>query len=172
MGCRPVLNASKKSKILIVGQAPGIRVQESGIPWNDPSGNNLRAWLNINKETFYNPEIFAIVPMGFCYPGTGKSGDLPPRKECAPLWHEQLLNKMPNLELTLLIGQYAQKYYLQKAAKKNLTETVKAYRDYLPKYFVLPHPSPRNNIWQKKNPWFKREVLPSLSNEVRNLIKH
>lgn len=170
LGCRPVLKASSKSKILVVGQAPGIRVHKSGIPWNDPSGNNLRKWLGVNDETFYNPDNFAIVPMAFCYPGTGKSGDLPPRKECAPLWHEQLIEQMPNIELTLLIGLYAQKYYLQKSAKKNLTETVKSYEEYLPKYLPLPHPSPRNNIWQKKNQWFPNMVLPILKEQVNNLI--
>lgn len=170
LGCRPVISASKKSKILIIGQAPGIRVHESGIPWNDPSGNNLRTWLNVSKKTFYNPDNFAIVPMGFCYPGTGKNGDLPPRKECAPQWHEQLITQMPELELTLLIGLYAQKYYLKKNTKKNLTETVKAFNDYLPKYLPLPHPSPRNNIWQKKNAWFTTEVLPFLEEQVHTLI--
>lgn len=171
-GCHPVLSASKKSKILIIGQAPGIRVHNTGIPWNDPSGDNLRKWLGVDKETFYNPDNFGIIPMGFCYPGTGKNGDLPPRKECAPLWHEQLAAQMPHVELTLLIGLYAQKFYLKKNAKRNLTETVRTYKEYLPDYFTLPHPSPRNNIWQKKNQWFPQEVLPSLKEFVNGLVNH
>ncbi len=169
-GCNPVLNASKKSKILIIGQAPGLKVHNTGIPWNDASGNNLRKWLNVDESTFYNPDNFAIVPMGFCYPGTGKNGDYPPKKECAPLWHKSLIDYMPELELTLLIGLHAQKYYLGKTLKKNLTETVKAYNEYLPKYLPLPHPSPRNNIWQKKNQWFPHDVLPALKEQVSNLI--
>ncbi|MGK0388579.1 MAG: uracil-DNA glycosylase family 4 [Maribacter sp.] len=169
-GCRPVLDASKSSKILIVGQAPGRIVHNTGIPWNDASGKNLRSWLDVDSDTFYDTSIMGIVPMGFCYPGTGKSGDLPPRKECAKLWHEPLLAKMPNIELILLIGAYAQKYYLKKTAKKNLTTTVQHFEEYLPLYFPLPHPSPRNNIWQKKNPWFKEEVLPFLKERVAKLI--
>lgn len=169
-GCHPVLKASTNSKILIIGQAPGIRVHTTGIPWADPSGKSLRKWLNVDTQTFYNEDIFGIIPMGFCYPGTGKSGDLPPRKECAPLWHEQLAHQIPNVKLTLLIGQYAQKYYLRKSAKKNLTETVRNYSEYLPNFFVLPHPSPRNNIWQKKNPWFNQEILPNLKEHVHALI--
>lgn len=169
-GCRPVLEGSEESKILIIGQAPGKIVHNTGIPWNDASGKNLRAWMNVDSETFYNPEIMGIVPMGFCYPGTGKSGDLPPRKECAPLWHEALLAKMPKIELILLIGAYAQKYYLKKERKKNLTQTVQHFEEYLPLYFPLPHPSPRNNIWQKKNPWFKEEVLPFLKERVSGLL--
>ncbi len=171
MGANPVLAASPKSKILVVGQAPGIRVHQSNIPWNDKSGDNLRQWLGVDKETFYNPDIFAIIPMGFCYPGTGKSGDLPPRKECAPQWHSALLAMMPHIELVLLIGQYAQGYYLKEKTKATLTETVQAHAEYLPKYFPLPHPSPRNNIWQKKNPWFSIEVLPTLKNNVELILK-
>lgn len=170
LGCRPVLSASTESKILVIGQAPGIRVHNSGVPWDDPSGVNLRKWLQVDKVTFYNPTHFAIIPMGFCYPGTGKSGDLPPRKECAPHWHNQLLELMPNIKLSLLIGQYAQKYYLKKEVKKNLTETVRAYHEYLPNYCPLPHPSPRNNIWQKKNQWFKQDVLPNVGKMVANLL--
>lgn len=163
-GPRPVLNCTSKSKIAIIGQAPGVRVHKSGIPWDDPSGKNLRDWLGVSDEAFYDPDIFAIVPMGFCYPGTGKSGDLAPRKECAKEWHEELFQHMPNLELTLLIGKYAQDYYLN--TKQSLTQNVKQFRDFLPEYFVLPHPSPRNNIWQKKNPWFKAEVLPELKQRL------
>jgi len=169
-GCRPVFDAAPGSKIVIIGQAPGRKVHESGVPWQDKSGDNLRTWLGVGEEEFYNPELFAIVPMGFCYPGTGKSGDLPPRKECAPQWHPLLLGALQAVQLTLLIGQYAQKYYLQKAAKRTLTETVRSYKNYLPQYFPLPHPSPRNNIWQSKNPWFEAEVLPELKGYVRNYI--
>ncbi|GAB5416797.1 MAG: uracil-DNA glycosylase family protein [Crocinitomicaceae bacterium] len=165
----PVVRASEKSKVLIVGQAPGRLVHESGIPWNDPSGNRLRDWLGIDKELFYNPDVFALVPMGFCYPGTGKSGDFPPRKECAPQWHQQLLDAMPNIELTILIGAYAQKYYLGNDMKKNLTETVRSTHEYYPKFMALPHPSPRNNIWMKKHPWFEKEVLPLLLTHVQSI---
>jgi len=161
-GCRPVLEAHPDSKMLIVGQAPGRLVHASGIPWDDKSGNNLRDWLGIDKSIFYDVSKIAIIPMGFCYPGTGKSGDLPPRKECAPLWHGPLLAQMKSLQLTLLVGKYAQDYYLQKSAKRNLTETVRNFTEYLPEFLPLPHPSPRNNIWMKKNPWFKEEVVPFL----------
>ena len=166
-GCRPVMAAHPKSKILIIGHAPGRRVHESGIPWDDKSGDNLRAWLNIDKDTFYDPTKIAIMPMGFCYPGTGKSGDLAPRKECAPQWHEALLEQMQSVELTLLLGKYAQDYYLKQNKKKNLTENVKNYKSFLPKYLPLPHPSPRNNIWMKKNPWFKESVIPFLQKQTK-----
>lgn len=166
-GCRPIVNASPNSNILIIGQAPGRRVHESGIPWDDPSGDNLRKWLGVTKDKFYDADIFGIVPMGFCYPGTGKTGDLAPRKECAPLWHEPLLQAMPQAKLTILIGQYAQKYYLGARMKKNLTETVRNFEDYFPDFIVLPHPSPRNNIWMKKNPWFEKELIPLLQKIVQ-----
>lgn len=170
LGPRPVISVHNTSKILVIGQAPGTRVHASGIPWDDKSGDNLRQWMGIDKETFYEVKEVAIVPMGFCYPGKGKSGDLPPRKECAPQWHEPLLHEMNHIKLILLIGKYAQDYYLAKEAKRNLTETVKSFREYLPKYFVLPHPSPRNNIWMKKNPWFKEEVLPELKVRVDEIL--
>ena len=166
LGPNPIVSASKKSKIIIIGQAPGTVVHKTGIPWNDKSGENLRVWMGISNEDFYNPEKVAIIPMGFCYPGKGKSGDLPPRKECAPLWHEQLLTKIENAELVLLIGKYAQDYYLKMEAERTLTDTVKNYKKYLPEYFVLPHPSPRNNIWQAKNKWFVTEVLPILKERI------
>ena len=170
-GVRPVVSIDKKSKIIIIGQAPGSRVHLSGIPWDDKSGENLRNWLDMDDETFYDRRIVGIIPMGFCYPGKGKSGDLPPRKECAPQWHQKIFDEMKEVELTLLIGKYAQDYYLGKNAKKNLTETVMHYKEYLPKYFVLPHPSPRNNIWRKKHPWFKAEVLPELKRVVKDILR-
>jgi uracil-DNA glycosylase len=171
LGANPIIAASTKSKIVIVGQAPGKAVHNTSIPWNDKSGDNLRNWLGIDKTTFYNPDIIALIPMGFCYPGTGKSGDLQPRPECAPLWHDKLFAKMPNAKLILLIGQYAQDYYLTDKLKNTLTESVRNFKDYLPKYFLLPHPSPRNNIWQAKNDWFALEVLPELKSCVQKIIK-
>lgn len=169
-GVNPVVYASANSRILIIGQAPGKKVHESGIPWNDKSGDTLRQWLQVDKEDFYNPELFALVPMGFCYPGKGKSGDLPPRPECAPLWHSKLLHAMKSVQLTLLIGQYSQNFYLGDNAEATLTETVRNFRSYLPQYFPLPHPSPRNNIWQAKNKWFGNEVLPELQKRVGKIL--
>ncbi|MHA7832448.1 MAG: uracil-DNA glycosylase family protein [Flagellimonas sp.] len=168
LGPRPIVAAHPVSKIAIIGQAPGAKVHQTGVPWDDPSGKQLRNWLGVTDEQFYDERLFALIPMGFCYPGKGKSGDLPPRPECAPLWHKPLLEQMPNLKLTILIGQYAQAYYLEKDHKKNLTETVRNYKSYLPKYFVLPHPSPRNRFWLSKNPWFDEEVLPELRKKVLN----
>jgi uracil-DNA glycosylase len=171
LGPRPIVTASENSRIVIVGQAPGLAVHQSGIPWDDPSGDNLRKWIQVDKTTFYNPKKIALIPMGFCYPGKGKSGDLPPRKECAPLWHHKLLDKMPHVQLTILVGKYAQAWYLDGKLKKNLTETVRNFSDYLPRYFVLPHPSPRNNIWQAKNEWFGKAVLPKLQKKVQEALK-
>ncbi|MCB9331441.1 MAG: uracil-DNA glycosylase family protein [Lewinellaceae bacterium] len=165
-GPRPVFTVHPDARILIIGQAPGRKVHESGIPWDDVSGNRLRNWLGVDAPTFYNPECFALLPMGFCYPGTGKSGDLPPRPECAPLWHQPLLRMMPGITLTLLFGQYAQERYLGAAQKNTLTETVRNWRAYVPNYLPLPHPSPRNQIWTRKNPWFEAEVLPYLKEQV------
>jgi uracil-DNA glycosylase len=169
-GPRPIISVSAESKILIIGQAPGRFVHESGIPWDDKSGENLRAWMDIDSETFYDPNQIGIVPMGFCYPGKGKSGDLPPRKECAPLWHPLLFKELKKVRLTLLIGKYAQDYYLKSNSKSTLTETVKNFKNYLPQYLVLPHPSPRNNIWQAKNKWFQTEVIPNLQLNVRQIL--
>lgn len=169
-GARPVVRAHPTAKIAIIGQAPGRKVHASGIPWDDASGKRLRSWLAMDNELFYDESQIAIVPMGFCYPGTGKSGDLPPRKECALEWHQQLFDKMPQLELTLLIGQYAQRYYLGKTREKNLTATVKNYKQYLPQYLPLPHPSPRNQLWLKKNPWFEQEVVPVLQSRLLAIL--
>ena len=159
---RPVVQAGIHSKIVIIGQAPGQKVQHSGIPWDDQSGNELRRWLGVTKEQFYDSSLFALIPMGFCYPGKGRSGDLPPRPECAPRWHERLLEKMDKIKLILLIGKYAQQYYLGTGSKSSVTENVRNFRDFLPIYLPLVHPSPRNKIWHKKNPWFATEVIPQL----------
>lgn len=164
-GPRPVLQAHREARVLIAGQAPGRRVHESGIPFDDPSGDRLRDWMGISKSVFYDSSQIAILPMGFCYPGTGKSGDLPPRPECAPAWRNPVLSHLVNLKLTLVIGQYAHRAYLEDP-RKNLTETVRAWRDYGPEIIPLPHPSPRNNIWLKKNPWFVDDLLPTLSDSV------
>ncbi len=168
LGPRPVLRATAKSRLLIIGQAPGTKVHESGIPWNDKSGDRLRQWLDIEKETFYDDSCIAIIPMGFCYPGRdAKGGDLPPRKECAPAWHPQLLPLLRNVSMTLLVGSYAQAHYLKARRKGTLTETVKAWRDYGPEFLPLPHPSWRNTSWLKKNPWFERELVPDLRRRVK-----
>lgn len=166
MGPRPVLRASETARVLIVGQAPGLRVHTTGIPWNDASGIRLRKWIGIEPETFYNDRHIAIIPMGYCYPGRGAAGDLPPRRECATLWLDQLLAKLPNIELTLLIGQYAQRHYLGKRRKTTLTDTVKAWREYGPEYIPLPHPSARNTAWFQRNPWFEQELVPLLRARV------
>lgn len=167
---KPILNFSEHSKIVIIGQAPGIKVHNSGVPWDDASGDRLRKWLNVTADEFYDPNNFAIVPMGFCYPGNDGRSDRPPRPECAKLWMEKVLANLTNKNLTLLIGQYAQKYFLQSTKKPTLTETVKCYQEYLPDYFVLPHPSPRNNIWLKKNAWFENNNIDELQNRIRLII--
>ena len=170
LGPRPVVQLSSFSKIMIISQAPGRRVHETGIPWNDISGKRLREWMNVDDALFYNPLIFSIAPMGFCYPGKGKSGDLPPRPQCAPMWHPQIFKHFTGKPLILLIGQYAQKYYLKNNCGNNLTETVRNYKQYLPDYFPLPHPSLRNQNWVKINPWFMKEVIPELQKRIRELI--
>ncbi|MEW2920542.1 uracil-DNA glycosylase family protein [Muricauda sp. ANG21] len=172
LGPRPIVSAHPESKIAIIGQAPGSKVHQTGVPWDDPSGKQLRKWLGVTDEQFYDERLLALIPMGFCYPGRGKSGDLPPRPECAPLWHQSLLDQMPKLKLTILIGQYAQVRYLGDAMEKNLTETVKNYKSYLPKYMVLPHPSPRNRFWLSKNSWFEEEVIPQLQKAVSTTLKN
>lgn len=169
-GARPVVQANSKAKILIAGQAPGRRVHASGIPFDDPSGDRLRDWMGVTPKQFYNSELFAIVPMGFCYPGTGKSGDLPPRPECAATWRARLLRQLPGIETSLVIGKYAHEYHF---GKNNLTVTklVENWQQYWPGQIPLPHPSPRNNIWLKKNPWFEAEVVPVMRAHITSLLK-
>ena len=169
----PILRAKRTARILVVGQAPGTKVHESGIPWNDASGKRLREWMKVDDKIFYDPTKIAIIPMGFCYPGKGKSGDLPPREECAPLWHKKLLAHLPNIKITLLIGQYAQKYYLsdfEDIKRTSVTDTVSNWKKYTPKYFPLPHPSPRNTLWLKKNSWFEQKTIPQLRKRVRSAL--
>jgi uracil-DNA glycosylase len=170
LGPRPVLQAETTAKILIIGQAPGRHVHESGIPWDDASGNRLREWMGIEREQFYDASIVAIIPMGFCYPGTGASGDLPPRRECAELWHESLMSHLSNIRLTMLIGNYAQKYRLPDTKKASLTATVQRWREYAPATFLAPHPCPRNNRWLKNNPWFSSDLLPALKRETKTVL--
>jgi len=171
LGPRPILRMSISARILIVGQAPGTRVHETGIPWNDPSGDRLRLWLRLTRDQFYDESRMAIIPMGYCYPGrNSRGGDLPPREECAQLWLARLLEHLPHRELTLLVGGYAQHHYLGKRAKPTLTETVRAWREYVPGYIPLPHPSFRNLRWLKQNPWFEAEVLPALRKAVHHLL--
>jgi len=171
-GPNPILSVGKgTAPILLIGQAPGTKVHATGVPWNDPSGDRLRDWLGVSREAFYDTRNFAIFPMGFCYPGRGRSGDLPPRRECAPLWHDKLLKLLPNLRLIVLIGAYAQARYLKDKSKAGLTETVRAWRDYVEEGYVpLVHPSPRNVGWFKKNPWFEREIVPFLKERKRTLL--
>lgn len=171
LGPRPVVRADARARVLIVGQAPGTRVHETGIPWNDPSGDRLREWLGVDRKTFYDESRFAIIPAGLCYPGRGRSGDLPPRPECAPLWHPRLRPLLPNVGLTLLVGQYAQAYYLGPRRKGTLTGTVHAWREYLPEFLPLPHPSPRNTGWLQVNPWFVRDVIPVLRERTHALLE-
>ena len=171
LGPRPVVRASATARLMIIGQAPGTKVHESGVPWNDASGERLRDWLDLDAETFYDESRVAIVPMGFCYPGVlARGGDKPPRPECAPLWHPPLLDALGAVELTLLVGQYAQACYLGKRRKKTLTETVRAWREFVPDYLPTPHPSWRTMHWQKKNPWFEDEVLPELRRRTHDLL--
>ena len=169
LGPRPVVQASASARILIVGQAPGLRVHTSGIPWDDQSGERLRSWMGVDKETFYDASRIAIIPMGYCYPGRGNGGDLPPRRECAQLWLDQLLARMPQIALTLLIGQYAQQHFLGRNRKASLTETVRAWAQYAPQYIPLPHPSPRNQPWFKRHPWFEQELIPVLRARIHAL---
>jgi len=169
LGPRPVLQAHPGARILIAGQAPGRRVHESGIPFDDPSGDRLREWMGIDTDAFYDPKKVAILPMGFCYPGTGKSGDLPPRPECAPAWRELLLHQLRHIELTLVMGRYAQTYHLG-TSHQRLTEIVRSWREYWPALVPLPHPSPRNIAWLQRNPWFSEDLLPALRQRVGELL--
>ena len=170
-GPRPVVRGRASARLCIVGQAPGVRVHESGIPWNDPSGKRLRQWLDLDDVTFYDESRIAILPVGFCYPGTmANGGDFPPRPECAPLWHPPLMDAFANVELVLLVGGHAQKFYLGTARRRTMTETVRAWRDYLPRFLPTPHPSWRTSGWQKKNAWFDAEVLPELRRRVHALV--
>ena len=170
LGPKPILQVHGKAKILIISQAPGLKTHNSGIPWDDASGERLREWLKLSKDVFYDKNLIAILPMGFCYPGKGLKGDLPPRPECYPEWHQMILSALPNIELILLIGSYSQNIYLKKLKKKSLTETVRTFADYSPQYFPLPHPSPLNNIWLSKNPWFSEEVLPALNLAIQKVL--
>lgn len=168
MGPNPVIEASKNSKIVLISQAPGRIVHETGIAWNDQSGKKLREWLGVDNETFYNTENFAILPMGFCYPGKARTGDLPPRKECAPMWHEEVWKEMENTRLKIVIGSYAASYYLP--ARSNLTQKVQNYQDFLPEFWPLPHPSPVNRFWRSKNPWFEEDVVPQLQKKIGKIL--
>ena len=170
LGPRPVVQVGASARILIIGQAPGTAVHASGTPWNDKSGDQLRRWLGVDRDTFYDASKFALMPMGFCYPGKVENGgDAPPRPECAPLWHEKLLARMPNIELTLLTGMYAKQYYLP--GRKTLAATVMAWREHTPKVLPTPHPSWRSYIWMKRNSWFETDVLPWLQRRVSELLK-
>ena len=166
---RPVLQVHPKARILIAGQAPGRKVHASGIPFDDASGDRLRSWLGVDRATFYDETKIAILPMGFCYPGTGPSGDLPPRPECAAAWRANILSNLSKIQLTLVIGQYAQAYHLG-TGKAGVTDTVAAWREYWPQQLPLPHPSPRNNIWLRRNPWFEEAVLPELKSRVASVL--
>ena len=169
LGPRPILQLHPRARVLIAGQAPGRKVHESGVPFDDASGNRLREWLSVTREVFYDPRQVAILPMGFCFPGSGRAGDLPPRPECAPAWRQQLLHKLPHLELTLVLGQYAQAYHFGEQSS-SLTELVKSWRIYWPHMVPLPHPSPRNNLWLRRNPWFEDKLLPSLRKRVSEVL--
>lgn len=170
-GARPVIQVNVNARILIAGQAPGRRVHASGIPFDDPSGDRLRDWMGVTPDQFYNPQLFAIMPMGFCFPGTGKSGDLPPRPECAKTWRQKLLDQLPNIESTLVIGKYAQDYHFQGSQPiKSVTQLVSDWQQYWPTQIPLPHPSPRNNLWLRKNPWFETELVPLIQARIKEIL--
>lgn len=168
LGANPIIRMAESARVLVVGQAPGSRVHQTNIPWNDLSGTRLREWMGVSAANFYGNPGIAIVPMGFCYPGKGKSGDLPPRKECAQLWRPKIHKLLSDVQLTLLIGQYAQNYYLQHEYK-SLTEVVAHWQEFMPSFFPIPHPSPRNNLWLRKNPWFD-EVIAALQASVQKAL--
>lgn len=169
LGPRPVVRVGETARILVVGQAPGVRVHASGIPWDDPSGDRLRAWMGVGKDAFYDESRIAIIPMGYCYPGRGSGGDMPPRRECATLWLGQLLAWLPQVEVTLLIGQYAQRHFLGNRHNQSLTETVRGWAEFAPQYIPLPHPSPRNQPWFKHHPWFEQQLVPVLRARINAL---
>ena len=169
LGPRPVLQVGYAARILIAGQAPGRRVHETGLPFNDPSGDRLRKWLGVTRDEFYDPTKFSIIPMGFCFPGTGRSGDLPPRPECAELWRDRLLSRLKNIEMTIVLGQYAQRYHLPGSPKK-IADAAAQWRRTWPHLVMAPHPSPRNQLWLRSNPWFERDVVPKLRNRIRMLL--
>ena len=171
LGPRPVLRAGETARILVVGQAPGMRVHRTGVPWDDPSGERLRVWMGVDRDVFYDEARIAIIPMGYCYPGRGKGGDLPPRRECATLWLGQLLARLPRIELTLLIGQYAQRHFLGSRRKPSLAATVRSWQAYAPHYMPLPHPSPRNQPWFKHHPWFEWQLVPMLRKRINALVE-
>lgn len=171
LGPRPVLSASHDAPIMVCGQAPGTRVHESGIPFNDPSGDRLRAWMGIDREIFYNPSLVNIVPMGFCYPGRDpRGGDLPPRPECRATWHNRLFDELPEPQLKLVIGRFAHEYHLGVEPRTRLVDTVREWREMAPQVFPLPHPSPRNQLWLRRNPWVEAEVIPALQARVREIL--
>ncbi|MSO93982.1 MAG: uracil-DNA glycosylase family protein [Rhodospirillales bacterium] len=171
LGPRPVVVPKPRARILIIGQAPGTRVHETGIPWDDRSGDRLREWMGVDRDIFYGSPAIAVMPMGFCYPGRfAKGGDRPPRTECAPAWHARVLAVMPAIELTLLVGTYAQAYYLPEQKRKSMTEIVREWRAFLPRFLPTPHPSWRTTGWLKRNPWFEEDVLPDLRRRVRRML--
>lgn len=167
-GPRPIIEATKNSKIILISQAPGRVVHESGVAWKDQSGKKLREWLGVDDDQFYDTSNFAILPMGFCYPGKAKTGDAPPRKECAPMWHDKVWQELNEVKLKILIGSYASKYYL--GGNENLTQKVGNYESYLPDFWPIPHPSPVNRFWRMKNPWFEDEIIPKLQDKISKII--
>ena len=170
LGPNPIFRIHPEARVALISQAPGRLAHLSSVAWDDPSGRRLRDWLGVTDEQFFRTPTFAVLPIGFCYPGKGKGGDLPPRPECAPLWQAPLLGLMPNLKLKILIGAYSQAHYLGDRRKKNLTETVRSYAEYLPEYFPIPHPSPRNGIYLRRNPWFEEVNVPHLRELIGGLI--
>ncbi len=169
---RPILAGASQSKIILISQAPGKKAHEQNLAWDDASGKRLKLWLGVNNATFYDPSNFAILPMGFCYPGKAKTGDLPPRKECAPLWHQHVWDQFKNVKLTVIIGKYAQDYYLGDKSKKNLTQNIAHYKEFLPEIFTLPHPSPVNRFWFSKNKWFEETVIPDLRTRIAQILNN
>lgn len=170
LGCNPILQLHSDAKILLVGQAPGKRAHESNTPFNDPSGDRLRTWLGVDRDTFYDPHKIALLPMGFCYPGTGENGDLPPRPECAEQWRETLLAQLPHIQLTIVIGQYARDWHFPEQKKLPLSDLVKNWQLFWPERIVVPHPSPRNMRWFRNHPWFENEIVPMLQAQVNHII--